>query len=86
MANAGFPLLPTRIVCAAFFAFCACFPGLVAGIRKDIGLAAPIMCRYTVQGWHLISDDNGSTPAPLFCSKPQTYCLTKDADVLKLKK
>uniref|UniRef100_A0A0E0F4L1 Uncharacterized protein n=1 Tax=Oryza meridionalis TaxID=40149 RepID=A0A0E0F4L1_9ORYZ len=57
MATTTLPLLLPRIVCAAFF---ACLPGLVAGIRKDIGLAAPIMCRSTVQGRHLISDDNGS--------------------------
>uniref|UniRef100_A0A0D9XR49 SREBP regulating gene protein n=1 Tax=Leersia perrieri TaxID=77586 RepID=A0A0D9XR49_9ORYZ len=44
---AGLPLLP-RIVCAAF-AFSAILPGLVAGIRKDIGLAAPIMCRSTTK-------------------------------------
>ncbi|EEC67984.1 hypothetical protein OsI_35752 [Oryza sativa Indica Group] len=58
MATTALPLLHLlpRIVCAAFF---ACLPGLVAGIRKDIGLAAPIMCRSTVQGRHLISDDNG---------------------------
>uniref|UniRef100_A0A0E0BHM8 SREBP regulating gene protein n=1 Tax=Oryza glumipatula TaxID=40148 RepID=A0A0E0BHM8_9ORYZ len=59
MATTALPLLHLlpRIVCAAFF---ACLPGLVAGIRKDIGLAAPIMCRSTVQGRHLISDDNGT--------------------------
>uniref|UniRef100_A0A0E0MEL1 SREBP regulating gene protein n=1 Tax=Oryza punctata TaxID=4537 RepID=A0A0E0MEL1_ORYPU len=56
MATTGLPLLLPRIVCASFF---ACLPALVAGIRKDIGLAAPIMCRSTVQGRHLISDDNG---------------------------
>jgi hypothetical protein len=32
--------------------------------RKDIGLAEPIMCRRTVQGRHLISDDNGTTHGP----------------------
>uniref|UniRef100_A0A0E0MEL3 SREBP regulating gene protein n=1 Tax=Oryza punctata TaxID=4537 RepID=A0A0E0MEL3_ORYPU len=57
MATTGLPLLLPRIVCASFF---ACLPALVAGIRKDIGLAAPIMCRSTVQGRHLISDDNGT--------------------------
>uniref|UniRef100_A0A0E0J0L2 SREBP regulating gene protein n=1 Tax=Oryza nivara TaxID=4536 RepID=A0A0E0J0L2_ORYNI len=74
MATTALPLLHLlpRIVCAAFF---ACLPGLVAGIRKDIGLAAPIMCRSTVQGRHLISDDNA-----LHRNK-----WTKETDVLKLK-
>nr|CAB3491455.1 unnamed protein product [Digitaria exilis] len=29
--------------------------------RKDIGFIEPIVCRSTVQGRHLISDDNGNT-------------------------
>uniref|UniRef100_A0A0D3HKF6 Secreted protein n=1 Tax=Oryza barthii TaxID=65489 RepID=A0A0D3HKF6_9ORYZ len=70
MATTTFPLLLPRIVCAAFF---ACLPGLVAGIRKDIGLAAPIMCRSTVQGRHLISDDNGRKPCPSRFA--HIYCL-----------
>ncbi|KAF7047929.1 hypothetical protein CFC21_056780 [Triticum aestivum] len=52
-------LLLPRILCAAAAAFYACLPAPVSAIRKDIGLAAPIICRRTVQGRHLISDDNG---------------------------
>uniref|UniRef100_A0A0E0J0L0 SREBP regulating gene protein n=1 Tax=Oryza nivara TaxID=4536 RepID=A0A0E0J0L0_ORYNI len=79
MATTALPLLHLlpRIVCAAFF---ACLPGLVAGIRKDIGLAAPIMCRSTVQGRHLISDDN-----VLPKNRVTFFLSTKETDVLKLK-
>uniref|UniRef100_A0A0E0MEL0 Uncharacterized protein n=1 Tax=Oryza punctata TaxID=4537 RepID=A0A0E0MEL0_ORYPU len=80
MATTGLPLLLPRIVCASFF---ACLPALVAGIRKDIGLAAPIMCRSTVQGRHLISDDNGV--ANSIYSAVILMNITKEADVLKLK-
>ncbi|KAI4997854.1 hypothetical protein ZWY2020_053196 [Hordeum vulgare] len=53
-------LLLARFLCVvAAVTFCACLPSPVSAIRKDIGLAAPIMCRRTVQGRHLISDDNG---------------------------
>uniref|UniRef100_A0A0E0J0K9 SREBP regulating gene protein n=1 Tax=Oryza nivara TaxID=4536 RepID=A0A0E0J0K9_ORYNI len=99
MATTALPLLHLlpRIVCAAFF---ACLPGLVAGIRKDIGLAAPIMCRSTVQGRHLISDDNvlpknrvTGCKLDLQCCDSYEYCVscclnpsrTKETDVLKLK-
>ncbi|CAM0875000.1 unnamed protein product [Alopecurus aequalis] len=58
MASPRSLLLLPRILCAAA-AFCALLPAPVSAIRKDIGLAAPIMCRRTVQGRHLISDDNG---------------------------
>ncbi|CAM0875003.1 unnamed protein product [Alopecurus aequalis] len=57
MASPRSLLLLPRILCAAA-AFCALLPAPVSAIRKDIGLAAPIMCRRTVQGRHLISDDN----------------------------
>jgi hypothetical protein len=38
--------------------------GLSILCRKD-SFIEPIMCRSTVQGRHLISDDNGNTPVPL---------------------
>jgi hypothetical protein len=40
---------------------------LIILCRKDIGFIEPIVCRSTVQGRHLISDDNGNTPVPLYC-------------------
>ncbi|VAH94186.1 unnamed protein product [Triticum turgidum subsp. durum] len=50
-------LLLRRILCVA--AAAAFLSAPVSAIRKDIGFAAPIICRTTVQGRHLISDDNG---------------------------
>ncbi|KAK8447615.1 hypothetical protein SEVIR_8G106900v4 [Setaria viridis] len=62
------PLLRRILRLAAAFAVaaCACFPAPVSGIRKD-SFIEPIICRSTVQGRHLISDDNGNTPVPLSC-------------------
>uniref|UniRef100_A0A0E0R6S9 SREBP regulating gene protein n=1 Tax=Oryza rufipogon TaxID=4529 RepID=A0A0E0R6S9_ORYRU len=77
MATTALPLLHLlpRIVCAAFF---ACLPGLVAGIRKDIGLAAPIMCRSTVMYVLPYLSIHG-----LGVAQEQGH--TKETDVLKLK-
>ncbi|AQK39307.1 hypothetical protein ZEAMMB73_Zm00001d023426 [Zea mays] len=49
---------------AVAVAACACFPSPVSGIRKGIDFIQPIVCRSTVQGRHLISDDNGNIPGP----------------------
>ncbi|XP_077227746.1 glycosyltransferase family protein isoform X2 [Tasmannia lanceolata] len=36
------------------------FPAKISGIRKDVGFQVKPMCRNTVQGRYLISDDNGN--------------------------
>ncbi|GJN28130.1 hypothetical protein PR202_gb16215 [Eleusine coracana subsp. coracana] len=68
-------LLPRtlRLAAAIAVAACACFPVPVSGIRKDIGLVAPMMCRSTVQGRHLISDDNGYVCSALSFD-PWSHC------------
>ncbi|KAK1646141.1 hypothetical protein QYE76_063946 [Lolium multiflorum] len=59
---------------AAAAAFCACLPAPVSAIRKDIGLAEPILCRRTVQGRHLISDDNGYVCSALSVDPSSRCC------------
>ncbi|KAK3119914.1 hypothetical protein QOZ80_9AG0677670 [Eleusine coracana subsp. coracana] len=68
-------LLPRtlRLAAAIAVAACACFPVPVSGIRKDIGLVAPMMCISTVQGRHLISDDNGYVCSALSFD-PWSHC------------
>ncbi|KAG2561727.1 uncharacterized protein LOC120644247 isoform X1 [Panicum virgatum] len=74
--------LPRRIlrlavsIAVAAFAF---LPTPVSGIRKDIGFVEPIMCRSTVQGRHLISDDNGYVCSALSIN-PWSHCCPTTAD------
>ncbi|CAO2143958.1 unnamed protein product [Urochloa humidicola] len=75
------PLLRRILHLAAAFsvAACACFPGPVSGIRKDIGFIEPIMCRSTVQGRHLISDDNGYVCSAISIN-PWSHCCPTTRD------
>ncbi|KAG2557346.1 hypothetical protein PVAP13_8NG250007 [Panicum virgatum] len=67
--------LPRRILrlAASIAVAFACLPTPVSGIRKDIGFIEPIMCRSTVQGRHLISDDNGYVCSALSIN-PWSHC------------
>ncbi|KAI0508202.1 hypothetical protein KFK09_014337 [Dendrobium nobile] len=49
------------------------FPHKIAGIRKDVGLPQKLVCRNTVQGRHLLADDNGYVCTALSVY-PWTYC------------
>ncbi|KAL6660695.1 hypothetical protein ACP70R_001730 [Stipagrostis hirtigluma subsp. patula] len=66
------PLLP-RFLRLAVVVCASCLPAPVLGIRKDIGLVAPLMCRSTVQGRHLITDDNGYVCSALAID-PWSHC------------
>ncbi|OEL19854.1 hypothetical protein BAE44_0019125 [Dichanthelium oligosanthes] len=68
-----------RLAAAVAIAACACFPAPVSGIRKDIGFIEPIMCRSTVQGRHLISDDNGYVCSALSIN-PWSHCCPTTGD------
>ncbi|TVU02497.1 hypothetical protein EJB05_52004, partial [Eragrostis curvula] len=69
----GCPLLLRILRLAVAVAACACFSAPVSGIRKDVGLISPMMCRSTVQGRHLISDDNGYV-CPALAFDPWSHC------------
>ncbi|EHA8589845.1 UPF0454 protein C12orf49 [Cocos nucifera] len=52
-------LLPDSLFPILWILIAFVFPAKISGIRKDIGLPENHVCRNTVQGRYLLSDDNG---------------------------
>ncbi|CAL9054878.1 uncharacterized protein LOC135676193 [Musa acuminata AAA Group] len=52
-------LLPNALHATLWILVAFGFPAVISAIRKDIGLAENRVCRNTVQGRYLLSDDNG---------------------------
>ncbi|XP_008800023.2 uncharacterized protein LOC103714522 isoform X2 [Phoenix dactylifera] len=52
-------LLPDALFPILWILIAFVFPSKISGIRKDIGLPENRVCRNTIQGRYLLSDDNG---------------------------